>query len=51
LSERILVHEHDLLPKTIKLYAKGSLEVKDRKVFIKEEIPGFKEWLAKKKKK
>jgi len=51
LSERILVHEHDQLPKAIKLYAKGLLDVRDRKVFIKKEIPGFKEWLASKKKK
>ena len=50
LSERILAHEHDQLPKAIKLYARGSLEVKDRKVRIKEELPGFKEWLALKKK-
>jgi phosphoribosylglycinamide formyltransferase 1 len=51
LSERILAHEHDQLPKAVKLYAKGSLEVRDRKVHIKEELPGFKEWLALKKKK
>jgi phosphoribosylglycinamide formyltransferase-1 len=41
LSQRILVHEHNLLPKAIKLYARGSLEVKDRKVIIKEDLPGF----------
>ena len=50
LSERILAHEHDQLPRAVKLYARGSLEVRDRKVFIKEDLPGFKEWLAKKKK-
>jgi phosphoribosylglycinamide formyltransferase-1 len=41
LSQRILVHEHNLLPLAIKLYARGSLEVKDRKVIIKEQLPGF----------
>jgi len=51
LSERILAHEHDQLPRAVKLFARGSLEVCDRKVFIKEKLPGFKEWLAQKGKK
>jgi len=49
LGARVLAHEHNLLPKAIKLYARGSLEVKDRKVFVKEDLPGFKDWLAQKK--
>lgn len=46
LGPRVLAHEHDQLPKAVRLFCRGSLEIHDRKVRVKEELPGYKEWLA-----
>ena len=37
LSERILREEHRIYPEAVKLYFEGKLEVKGRRVFIKQE--------------
>ena len=36
LSERILRYEHKILPKAVKLFLEGRLEIKGRKVFVKD---------------
>jgi phosphoribosylglycinamide formyltransferase-1 len=36
LSARILVEEHKLYPQAIQLFAEGRLEIKGRRVFIRE---------------
>lgn len=51
LGPRVLVREHDKLPKAIKLHCRGSLEIDGRYVRIKEDILGYKDWLAEKGKK
>lgn len=39
LSERILKEEHKIYPEAVKLYFEGRIEVKGRRVFIKENRP------------
>lgn len=39
LSERILKEEHKIYPEAVKLYFEGRIEVKERKVLIKEDRP------------
>lgn len=39
LSERILKEEHKIYPEAVKLYFEGRIEVKGRRVFIKEDRP------------
>jgi phosphoribosylglycinamide formyltransferase-1 len=37
LSERILVEEHRLYPEAVRLFARGRLEIRGRRVHIREE--------------
>ncbi|MDA8174940.1 MAG: phosphoribosylglycinamide formyltransferase [Nitrospiraceae bacterium] len=39
LSERILKYEHIIYPEAVRLFAEGRLDVKGRKVFIKDSRP------------
>lgn len=41
LSERILSYEHKIFPEAIRLFAEGKLEIRGRKVFVKEHAPHF----------
>jgi len=36
LSERILIYEHKIYPEAVRLFAEGRIEVKGRKVFVKD---------------
>jgi phosphoribosylglycinamide formyltransferase-1 len=39
LSERILKEEHRILPKAVKLFAEGRLEVRGQKVSVRDYTP------------
>jgi phosphoribosylglycinamide formyltransferase-1 len=48
LGPRVLQHEHNLLPKAVKMHCMGLLKIEGRHVRLQKDIPGYKEWLAQK---